>query len=150
MDAKTSLMQGIDAKDLAIGINIEGQVGPNRIVKMTLGVPMTMTLPDLNAFMDKAMSVLDRQNNMGIIEALKLELEKTEKDLAANQLNRADYEAKCMTDWEISNRKGEFRATESQRANLGNFDKTAKELRENRIPRIRKEIAALERKLQGE
>lgn len=150
MEAKTQLLTGIDAKDLAIGINIEGQVGPNRIIKLTLGVPMTMTLPDLNGFMDKCMSVIDRQNNMGIIDQLKLSLEGAKKDLATNRLNRADYEAKCAADWERRYKgRGEFRLTESQLTQVNNFDTTATELRENRIPRLEKELADLERKLGG-
>ena len=149
MDAKTSLLSGVDAKDLAIGIQVNGQVGPNRTITMTLGAPMTMSLPDLNGFMDKIMAVIDRQNNMGIIEQLRLGLQGAEKDLATNQLQRANYEARCASDWEISHRKGEFRATESQRAQLNNFDATAKELRDNRIPKLKKEIADLERKLSG-
>lgn len=147
MDSKTSLLQGVAPEQLAIGIRVTGQVGPNRSIDMTLGVPMSMNLADLNGFMDKIMSVIDRQNNLGIIDALKIELEKTEKDLANNQLNRANYEAKCAADWERTNRKGEFRATEAQRAQLNNFDATARELRENRIPRIKREISDLERKL---
>jgi hypothetical protein len=91
MDAKTSMLTGVDAKDLAIGIQINGQVGPNRTIALTLGVPMSMSLPDLNGFMDKCMSVIERQNNMGIIEALKLSLEGAEKDLATHRHHRGDF-----------------------------------------------------------
>jgi hypothetical protein len=147
MDAQTKLLAGVDTKDLAIGININGQVGPNRTISLTLGVPMSMTLPDLNGFMDKCMSVIDRQNDKGILDQLRLGLEGAEKDLATNRLQRSHYEAKCANDWNITNRKGEFKPTESQRVQLTNFDTTAKELRENRIPKLKKEITDLEQKL---
>lgn len=150
MDAKTPLLSGVDAKDLAIGIQVQSQVGPNRHITMTLGVPMSMDLPNLNGFMDKIVSVLDRQNNMGILEQLKAQLEGSEKDLATHLLHRSNYEAKCANDWEMGNRKGEFRTTEAQKAQLANFDNTARELREVRIPKIKKEISDIERKLASE
>ena len=147
MEAKTSMLQGVDAKDLAIGIQINGQVGPNRTIMLTLGVPMTMSLPDLNGFMDKAMSVLDRQNDMGIIEALKVELERAEKDIATQRAHRASYIADCGAKWEHSNRKGEFQINGAQQAQVSNFDKSINEIADNRIPKLRKEIADLEKKL---
>jgi hypothetical protein len=147
MDAATKLIAGVDTKDLAIGIQVNGQVGPNRTIALTLGVPMSMSLPDLNGFMDKIMAVIDRQNEMGILEQLKLQLEGAEKDLATQRAHRADYYADCAKKWEVGNRKGEFQTTEAQRAQLANFDRSANEIAENRIPKLRKEIAEIERKL---
>jgi len=150
MDAKTPLLSGVDAKDLAIGIQVQSQVGPNRHITMTLGVPMSMSLPDLNGFMDKIVSVLDRQNDKGLFEQLKLGLEGAMRDLATNRAHRADYEMKCRNAWEVSNKRGEFKPFGNEKANLENFDKTAKELLEIRIPKLEKEIAEFERKLASE
>jgi hypothetical protein len=149
MDAQTKLLAGVDTKDLAIGIQINGQVGPNRTIVLTLGVPMAMTLPDLNGFMDKCMSVIDRQNDMGILQQLQLQLEGAEKDLATQRSHRADYFADCARKWEESSRKGEFQTTQAQKAQLDNFDRSANEIAQNRIPKLRKEIAEFQRRLDG-
>lgn len=149
MDAKTPvhLLKGVDAKDLAIGIQISSQVGQNRSITMTLGVPMIMELSELNQFMDKCASVLDRQNDKGLLEVAKLNLEAARKNLVTNIQQRETYYAQQALDHEVRGRKGSFTPSESQRAQLRNFDSTTANLKETVIPKLMRDIEDLERKI---
>jgi hypothetical protein len=149
MDAKTprSMLKGIDTDGLAIGINITSQVGPNRTIAMTLGVPMSMTVNDLNRFMDKAASVLDRQNDKGVAAQLKLEIERAKKDLRTAIEQKATHEAKFALEHRIGNRRGDWQASESQRKQLDNFESSRQHLLDVVIPKFEKDLADTEARI---
>ena len=149
MDAKTpeKLLKGVDVSELAIGISVNAQIGPNRTISMTLGAPMAMTLADLNAYVDKIMAVADRQNNIGILEQTKLALAAAEKNIHTNREQRATLEGKFMLDWTISKRKGDFVASSAQNAQLNNYDITIRNLKDEVIPKLRRDIMELEHKI---
>ena len=146
MDARTTEQIAEDAAP-AVVVRVAAQVGQNRSVDMQFGVPLDMTVKDLNAYMDKITSVMDRQNNKGLLEVAKASLEAAKKQLQTNQEQRSSYEAKCRNDFNLSNRRGDFKATESQRAQFGNFDGTTRNLKENIIPKFERDIEELERKI---
>lgn len=147
MDARTTEQIAEDAAAPAVVVRVGAQVGQNRSVDMQFAVPLDMTVKDLNAYMDKITSVMDRQNNKGLLEVARASLEAAKKQLMTNLEQRATYESKCRVDFITSNRKGDFKATESQRAQLGNFDSTTRNLKENIIPKFEKDIEELERKI---
>jgi hypothetical protein len=153
MDARTpdnmKPMAESDSKAPAFVFRVSAQVGQNKNIELTFGAPMDMTPADLNAYLDKVMSVVDRQNDKGVLEQLKLTLEQAEKTVQTNMDQKAALESKFALEWSVSNRRGEFKPNAGQQAQLNNFDTTAKELRENRIPQLRKMIAELERKIDG-
>ena len=146
---KTSdkLMKGVDVSDLAIGIQVSAQIGPNRQISMTLGAPMSMTLADLNRYVDKIIAVADRQNDKGILEQQHLALAAAEKNVLTNREQQAALNGKFELDWLISKRKGEFTPTPSQSAQLNNYTQTINNLKENVIPKLRKDISELEEKI---
>jgi hypothetical protein len=146
MDARTTEQIAEDAAP-AVVVRVTAQVGQNRTVDMQFGVPLNMTLPDLNAYMDKITSVMDRQNDKGMLEVAKATLEASKKQLAVNQEQRAHFEAKCRNDFHVSNRRGDYKPTESQRTQLNNFDVTSINLRDNIIPKFTRDIEELERKI---
>lgn len=146
-DRTTSLLQGVDVKDLAIGIQVAAQVGPNRTITMTLGAPLSMTPVDLNRYVDKIMSVADRQNDKGVLETIKATLAAAEKDILTNQQHRSDLEAKFQADWDRSQRKGPLRLTDTQASQLNNYQVTIIDLKDNRIPKFRKQVEELEAKI---
>lgn len=151
MDAKTpeKLLKGVNVDDLAIGIQVSAQVGPNRTISMTLGAPMAMTLGDLNAYVDKIMAVADRQNDKGILEQQKLALAAAEKNVLTNRDQKAALQGKFELDWAISKRKGDFAPSPSQAAQLNNYEATINNLKDNVIPKLRKEIGELEQRIAG-
>ena len=149
MDAKTpeKLLRGVDVSDLAIGIQVSAQVGPNRTISMTLGAPMAMDLPALNAYVDKIMAVADRQNDKGLLETMKATLAQAEKDILTNQEQHAALNGKFELDWTVSRRKGDFTPSASQAAQLNNYLATVRNLKDNVIPKLRKQVTDLESKI---
>ena len=149
MDAKTpvKLLQDVEGKDLAIGIQLNAQVGPNRTMTMTLGVPLEVDLPQLNALVDKLMSVTERQNDKGILEQTKLTLDKAEKDIATNLEHRAAFAANSELEWIASGRQGPFKPSKSQSAQMGNWDQTIRNLKDNVVPKLRRDIEQLEARI---
>lgn len=149
MDAKTPqrLLEGVDVSDLAIGIQVNAQVGANRSMTMTLGAPLAMTLQDLNRYVDKIMSVAERQNMKGLLEQAKLALEGAEKNIQTNLEQRASFQGKSDLEWVASGRQGPFRPSKSQQAQLDNWDTTIRNLRDNVIPKFKRDIAELEAKI---
>jgi hypothetical protein len=149
VDAKTpdKLLQGVDVSDLAIGIQVQAQVGPNRTISMTLGAPMSMTTADLNLYVDKIMSVADRQNDKGVLETLKATLAGAEKDIITNQENRGSLHNKFELEWASRGKLGDFKPTDSQYQQLNNYDGTVRNLKDNVIPKLRKQISELEAKI---
>jgi hypothetical protein len=147
MDARTTEQIAAEQAAPAVVVRVSAQVGQNRSMEMQYAVPLSMTVADLNTYMDKITSIMDRQNNKGLLEVARASLEAAKKQLATNQEQRGQFEAKCRNDFNLSNRRGDFKATESQRAQFGNFDVTSNNLRENVIPKFEKDIAELERKI---
>jgi len=143
----TKLLTAVDTGDLAIGIQINAQVGANRTITMTSGIPIAVTPADLNAYMDKMVAVIDRQNDKGILEQCKLALLAAEKDLITQTEQRAGFESRAEMDFRIANRKGDYRPTESQQKQLANYDQSIRALREDRIPKFKKDIADLEARI---
>ena len=131
----------------AVVVRVAAQVGQNRSVEMQFGVPLDMTVADLNKYMDKITSVMDRQNNKGLLEVAKASLEAANKQLMTNMEQRSAYELRCQTEFSLSNRRGDFKPTESQRAQLGNFTSTTRNLKETIIPKFERDIEELERKI---
>lgn len=149
MDAKTpvKLLQDVDGKDLAIGIQLSAQVGPNRTMTMTIGVPLDVSLSNLNQFVDKLMSVTDRQNDKGLLEQAKLALQAAEKDIGTNQDHAAAFSGKAELDWVASGRQGPFRPSKSQQTQLDNWGTTIRNLKDNVIPKLKRNITELEAKI---
>lgn len=126
---------------------VSQQVGQNRQMEMQFAIPLDMTPKDLNRYIDKCTAVLERQNEIGILNVTKATLAQAKAQLQANREQRANYESKCRLEWVVSNRKGDFRPTESQKAQLTNWDTTTANLMENLIPKYEKDISELERRI---
>lgn len=134
----------VDTTETAIVVRIASQAGP-RAIEMQFGVPLNMNLKQLNEYMDKATSIIDRQIAIGDLRKIQMDLEGAQKALATHLEQRANYESQANLDWEISGRKGGFKPSGSQQAQFANFDKTIHELRDNRIPHFKAEIERLKR-----
>lgn len=133
----------------AFVIRVAGQAGP-RAIEVTFGVPLDMTVNDLNHYVDKVCMVIDRQTDRGELGKLRMDLEGAAKALLTHMEHKAAFERAAQEDWERRGRRGPFQYADSQRAQLQNFDKTIDELRETRIPTFQKKIDELERSLKAE
>lgn len=133
----------------AFVIRVAGQAGP-RAIEVTFGVPLDMTVNDLNQYVDKVCMVIDRQTDRGELGKIKADLEGASKALLSHLEHRAAFERAARESWERSGRRGEFKMHDSQLAQIGNFDKTISELRDTRIPGFQKRIDELERSLKAE
>jgi hypothetical protein len=131
----------------AVVVSVQAKVGTDRNMNMQFAVPLDMTVKDLNAYMDKITSVMERQNDKGLLEYSKALLAGAEKQLLENIEQRAHFESKCRLDFAISGRRGEFKPTDSQRAQFNNWDTSASNLRDNILPKYKKDIEELERKI---
>lgn len=138
-----------DTSAAAFVIRVAGQAGP-RAIEVTFGVPLDMTVNDLNHYVDKVCMVIDRQTDRGELGKLRLDLEGAGKALLTHLEHRAAFERASQEDWERRGRRGPFQYTESQQAQLRNFEKTIDELKDTRIPTFQKKIDELERSLKAE
>lgn len=151
MDAKTPdklkpMAEG-DKSAPAFVIRTAAQVGRDRTIELTFGAPMDMTPRDLHAYTDKAMSIIERQNNKGLLREYELRLEAANDQLRTNIEQQAAAESKYRLDFDVGNRRGEWKPTGQQAAELRNFGKTQHDLRDVTIPKIKREIEDLKRKI---
>ena len=152
MDAKTPnhmLPMSEDKAAPAFVFRIGSQTGQNKTMEVSFGVPSDMTPQDLNGYVDKVMGVIDRQNDKGLLEVARLNLEGAEKQLMTNEEQKANALAGYHLEWAASQRRGDFKTNGQQSAQLSNWDKNSKHLREEIIPKFRKAITELENKING-
>jgi hypothetical protein len=152
MDARTPdkhkpMAEG-DTAAPAFMVRTAAQVGRDRTMEITFGVPMDMTPTDMHKYTDKVMSVIERQNNKGLLRECEMALDGHTKNLATNLEQKAALESKYQLDFVVSGRKGEFKAAGNQKAQLDNFDSTSKNLREVVIPKLKRDIEELKRKIE--
>lgn len=139
----------VDGAAPAIQVKTARQVG-NQLMEMVFMAPLDMNLKDLNAYVDKVTSVMDRQGDKAALEAEQMALAAAEKNLVTNVTQLADAQSRAQTDWEITNRKGPFKATDSQKKQFENFERTSIHLRTAVIPKHKQNIEELKRKIAGE
>lgn len=139
-------IRSVDRSAPAIMIRVATQAGP-RAIEMTFGVPLDMTVADLNAYVDKVVGVSDRLQKQGDLQRAKLDLEGAEKALMTQIEQRTNYEINCANDWSASNRQGPWKPYGNQKAQMDNWDKSIRELRDNRIPHFKNEIDKLQREI---
>jgi hypothetical protein len=145
--AKTNGHTAVSEAVPGIILRISAQVGHSRSMEVQFACPLDMTPKDLNQYIDKVTAVLNRQNDIGLLAVARANLVHAKKEITTNQEHRAEFESRCRLDWNVSGRRGEFKPTESQRAQLKNWDTNIQNYRENLIPKFEKEIAELERQI---
>ena len=152
MDARTpdkhKPMAEADKSAPAFVVRAAAQVGRDRNIEITFGIPMDMTPADMHQYTDKVMSVIERQNNKGLLRECEMALEGHTKNLATNIEQKAQLESKYRLDFEVSGRRGEFKVAGAQKSQLDNFDNTSKNLREVVIPKLKRDIEDLKRKIE--
>lgn len=140
-------LQSVDGTAPAIFVRMTSQVGPNRSIEMSFGIPLDMTPSDLNTYLDKVSACADRQHNKGMLEETKLALLAAQRDLMRNMENRASYEAKAEGEWYGKGKRGAWVPNGTENAQIKNFQTTDTNIREAIIPRLEKQIAELEEKI---
>jgi hypothetical protein len=146
-DKREVVLRPVDKEAPAIFVRMTSQIGPNNTIEMSFGIPLDMRPNDLNAYLDKVAACAERQNNKGMVTEFKLRLHEAWKQIETINTNEAQLQAKAQADYELSGRRGEWKPTGSQAAELKNFSTNRANFRDNIIPRLEKEIAALEAKI---
>ena len=144
-----SQLQTVKGSELAIGIQFSAAVGRDRQIVLTAGVPITLTPGQINEYVDKMAYVMDRQNWKGELKVLRNELEMTEKELVTNMQQLDSARDRMVADWERSKRRGPFRMSDAQEKNDATQSKNIAHLRDERIPKYKRQIAELEAQIAG-
>lgn len=132
----------VDGSAPAVMIRCARNVG-NQAMEMNFAVPLDMKPADLNAYVDKVTAVMERQGDKAALEQEEIALKNAERDLATGLMQLSNQRAADELRWVSGGRKGEFKPTESQQAQYGNWDKNTRHLRDERIPQIKARIAEL-------
>jgi len=138
----------VDGAAPAIQCRFARQVG-NQAMEMTFMAPLDMKLGDLNAYVDKVTSVMDRQGDKAALDAEEAALDAAEKNLRTNIDQLANAKSAAATDWEISQKRGPVTYTSSQIKQFENFERTSVHLKDVVIPKHRQNIEELKRKIAG-
>ena len=120
------ILRPVDKEAPAIFVRMNSQVGPNRTMEMSFGIPLDMTPSDLNRYIDKVAACAERQNDKGILEQAKLALKQAYQQVEANNSNLASYELKGEQEWSSRGKRGAWEPSGSQAAELKNFLRTGK------------------------
>lgn len=134
----------------AFVFRLASQVGKDGSMEITFGLPADMRPVDMNAYIDKVRALVDRQNDIGLLEVTRAHLDGAKKQLLTQREQRAAHDSKARLAFIASGRKGEYKAHGSDAAALDNFDKTIKRLSEELIPEFEAQISALQRKIAGD
>jgi hypothetical protein len=147
---KEESLRRIDGKELAIGIQFSAQVGPNRQIVLTSGVPMDITPTQLNEYVDKMAYIMDRQNWKSELDLKRFELENREKERMTNREQLLDHHESAVAAWERSGKRGPFRMNDAQQKHDANLNNSFTHLDNVVIPKLKAQIKELEAKIEGD
>jgi hypothetical protein len=136
----------VQGSDLAFGIQFTMQFPDNRSLTFTTAYPQDCDDKDLRKLLSRMSDAADFLDSKYRIRALYLYLERAEFELRTIEQQIANSEVSHRKKWEDSGRKGEFKASGAQVAEIDNFQLTRKRQIEM-IRKTRDEILDLEQKV---
>lgn len=131
--------------DLAFGIQFTMQFPENRALSFTTACPQDVSDDDLAKLLKRMSDASDFLDGVYRLRALKAFLVQQEKELQTQRDQKHNHEQLLNTNWLKTERRGEFKMSESQAAQIRNFDTTI-ERYIDAIKKLREEIADLEAK----
>lgn len=123
----------------ALGISIQYGVDERRQIVFQTHVPLGASAEEVNAVLDHAMVAADRQEARYELVKLRRDLEETDRQLGFIKEDFKNIETNARERWERSNKRGEFKLSES--------DLTARKNSMATIKRYEDAVAALKRKI---
>ena len=135
-----------DEAPLAVSVRFTSQLGNSRTIEFGGGVPIEY-LQDkrFNFLLAKMADAAEHLEGRYKIVELKATLESAYRQLTTNEQQLANYEQKCAEEWEVRNKQGKFRATESQQKQMGNWKNNTLHMTEV-IKKIKQDIEEAEAK----
>lgn len=132
-------------KGLGLGIRFACTVGQGRQIEMTAGVPLDWKQDQINDLLDKLATGMDRQSYRYQLHDMKAALEQTERELSTNRQQLANFEDQCAAEFSRRGKNGEFRYSENQEKQRGNYANTEQRIVAH-IEKLRKDIKDAEAK----
>ena len=132
----------------ALGFSIQAEINKKRTVVVQSHLPATATGDEIFEMWDKCCRQLDRLDTRYRLHDLKVVLEVDEKEFADKGAAVGKLATAYENEWTSGNRKGPFKPTMQQQANLDNQHNFLVELKK-RIERTKKEIAEAEAIVKG-
>jgi hypothetical protein len=133
----------VAADDLAYAFQFTVPIQGDRGLGVTTSCPINSTLAEIRAVLRKMVDATTFIERLYDLQKLQRELSSTEKDYATHQLLKEDHVERARQEWDKRERFGPFQLTESQQAQLRNFE-TTQDGQINRIKLYRAQIAELE------
>jgi len=112
----------------ALGISLNYALGDGRSLVLQTHIPSDQIGKPLDDTLDGLLKAVERQAAKFEIEALKKNLEASERQLLQTTEDLNTHESSVQAGWEASNRKGTYKATPQQDAATRNFKTTQKRL----------------------
>ena len=120
----------VTEKELGIGLQFTCNVGDGRQIGMTAGFPLDWSLDKMNALLDKMSGAMNRQAMKNEIHDRIEKIAALKKQIAANQFQSADHEARSRSDWEGRNKHGNFKMSGNQAIQAQTYITTDRGLRD--------------------
>lgn len=141
----------------ALGFSITSNITDRSQIVVQSFVPLDATDDEINAVLDKVMKACDRQRAKYLVNDFKLKAELEDQALEAQKKvledrvgKLADLKNIYQSEWTDSNRRGDFKMTTQQEANVGkvqtdieNMAKTVAGMKQN-VERYKSNLAELE------
>lgn len=145
LDKTEKQLTTISGGDLAIGIQLAGEIGQSRALTLTTAIPLDYSPAEINDTLDKLSTALERQRLKHQLVTTRDLLKAREQDLIQARVQYADQEARFVTDWGISGKRGEWKPHGNQEKVLYNLRTNESNITET-IKKLRKEVEELEQK----
>lgn len=138
----------VSGADLAIGIQFSSQVGKDRHLTLTTGVPLDWDAAAINRTLDKLAVAMDRQALRYMLKDLKQYLVQRETELLTNRKQQEETLSRAESDWRVTGRRGDFKPQGATAKALENYEKTERALEEH-IKRLRQDITEIEEQVKA-
>lgn len=127
-----------------LGISLEAKFNQSRSVVFQTHVPLDADPKEIYKQFSKVCEIADRREEFYLLKGLYITLERDTAQLVADRAKVANLEDSYRREFETSGRRGDYKLSGQQKTNVEN-QKGALTALEDRIKRVRSEIAELEK-----
>lgn len=127
----------------AISVQLSSTIGATRSLTLTTGLPLDCSKGQLDTLLDKLVAASDRQKQLFDAEQTRQLLKNEEQTLHLHRERLADQKTLYMSEWERSNKRGNWAPYGSQKSTLDGLDSNIKNSVE-RIKQLRKNIEEMD------
>ena len=136
----------LQGSDLALGIQFSANIGKEKSLTLTAGVPLDMPYAGINAILDKVAAAIDRQELKYRYRDMTDFISKCEGDLERNRAQLETYKLSAEATWLKDGRQGGFKPRGQQEKEMQNYANTETHLIAQ-IKKLREEAADMKTKI---